>query len=329
MTAVSPMTIEALPRGERAALEAEVFDLVDFLSDPRRDDPDQYEVIKTRLDCVKFVTQAIERAYSKGEVRAMQKWFRQMTDPVLGLSNTCYRARVWPEGYPGDFRTLEGIYSNTPVGVGLAAHLDRYSLSSTLAVAIRSRLRKLTELLTDRQREERGLSSWLNLACGPCRELEWLPPPDNGRTVVRCVDTDPNALQYAAATVLAQSDVEPHLIHDNAFAFTDAARNNQRFGPLSTIYSAGLFDYIPSKRLVAVIRGLFNSLGRDGMLIAPFKEQLYYDTFDYHWYSKWHYFLQRSESEYRSILAESGIPHDAISLERDESGVILFFVIRR
>lgn len=328
MTVTDRLTADAPHRLRHNALEREVLELVDFLSEPRRNDPDQYEVIKTRIDCVNFVTQAFEREHEVAEVRRMRRWFRQVTDPVLSSSNTCRRARVWPEGYPGDFRTLEGIYANTPVGDGLAQHLDRYSLSSTLAVAIRSRLRRMTELLTSRQQEEGGSCHWLNLACGPCRELLSLAAPDAGQTIVHCVDTDPNALHYARI-LLAQSPVATDFIPDNALEFDDAHRNIDRFGPLSTIYSAGLFDYIKSERLVSLLGGLYDSLQPDGVLIAPFKEQRYYDTFDYHWYSKWHYFKQRSEDEYRSILAKAGVPDDAISLERDESGVILFFVVRR
>lgn len=328
MTASLPVSVAAQPHAIPEILEREVAELMQFLADPRRNDPDQYEVIKTRMDCVKFITQNIEREYPGGQVRRMQKWFRQETDPIFSLSNTCRRARVWPEGYPGDFRTLEGIYANEPIGHGIAAHMDRYSLSSTLAIAIRSRLRKMKALLSKRQLEEDGDSSWLNLACGPCRELETLLLPDGRRPRVYCVDTDPNALEHAAG-LLAQSPINATFIEDNAFAFTDAAQNFARFGRFSTIYSAGLFDYIGSDRLVGLLRGLYESLQTDGVLIAPFKEQQYYDTFDYHWYSRWNYFLQRSEDDFRSFFTEAGIPDDAISMERDESGVILFFKIRR
>lgn len=52
-------------------------------------------------------------------------------------------------------------------------------------------------------------------------------------------------------------------------------------------------------------------------------------TFDYHWLCRWHFFLQRPESEFRAAFAAAGIPSEAISAERDETGVLLFFTVRR
>lgn len=312
-----------------ALLRREVSDLLAFLAHPKRNEPEQYEVIKTRLDCLRFVTQIVERECANAaDLRGWQEWFRTETDSYFSLSNTCKRARVWPEGFPGDFRTLEGIYANAPIGEGLAAHLDRYSISSTLAIAIRSRLRKLGELLQERASSETTSANWLNLACGSCRELLSASSPQAERITVHYVDTDPNALAYAK-TLLSEKNIQANFITESAFRFINAERNRKRFGDFSLIYSAGLFDYIPSDRLVKLLKALYESLQPGGVLITPFKEMRYYETFDYHWFSNWHHFLQRSEDDFRSIFKEAGMADDAISMERDESGVILFFTVRK
>ena len=68
-----------------------------------------------------------------------------------------------------------------------------------------------------------------------------------------------------------------------------------------------------------------NNYSKDG--IQPFKEKLYYDTFEYHWYAKWNYFFQRTKKDFDQILKDSGIPQNEIKMERDDSGVILFYVV--
>ena len=310
-------------------LKREVSDLLRFLSEPERNEPNQYEVIKTRLDCMRFITEIVEKEINDTkELRTLQKWFRENTESCLSLSNTCRRARTWPEGFPGDFRTLEGIYLNEPIGDGLAAHLDRYSISSTLAVAIRSRLRKLSNKLQEYVLSESTSANWLNLACGPCRELLSISFPQSKNITVHCVDSDPNALEYAKK-LTSGINVQVKFINENVFGFINAENNIKRFGSISTIYSAGLFDYISSDKLIKLINALYNSLQSGGVLLAPFKEKRYYKTFDYHWYSKWHYFLQRSEDDFRDIFKKAGIPNSSISMERDESGVILFYTIRK
>ena len=239
-----------------------------------------------------------------------------------------FRARRWPEGYPGDFRTLEAVYANCPAGEGVALHLDRYFLSRSLAVAVRSRLRLLTRLLDQRAAEEGAGGRWLNLACGPCRELLTLSSPSNGR-LIHCVDSDANSLRYASTLLAGCAPGDLQFTSENAYRFVNSTRTPEKYGQLSTIYSAGLFDYIPCDKLAPLIRGLYDCLVPGGLLIAPFKNRHCYETFDYHWFVQWHYFYRRSEADFRAVFAQAGISPEAIAVQRDDSGVLLFFTIRR
>jgi hypothetical protein len=54
-----------------------------------------------------------------------------------------------------------------------------------------------------------------------------------------------------------------------------------------------------------------------------------YEAFDYHWFTKWHFFYQRNEADFRAVFSDAGIPPNAMSVERDETGVLLFFTIRK
>lgn len=313
-------------------LAKETAALLQFLHDVEGKENFAYEVIESRLDYFKAVTQSIEAELrdDREQLRAFRNWFKQESEPIFRQSQLMTRARTWPEGYPGDYVTLEKVYTNN-VGsdtvVGTA--LDRYFTSRTLAVAVRSRLRKMAELLNRRAAEETGAANWLNLACGSCRELLSVARRDD-RTVW-CLDQDPNALNYAAELLRQNGKLTAnmHFETENAFKLANHQENIARFGQLTTIYSAGLFDYIQTEELVALLSQLYLSLADGGALIAPFKDRQRYDTFDYHWVAKWHFFLQRTEEEFEQIMLRAGVPADKLSVERDDSGVILFFVAKK
>jgi hypothetical protein len=338
---VSPSTFQPLgpvPAAEHrhtslgipTSLRSEVANFVDFLSDPRRNDADQYPVVQARFDAMKFATQEIERSgeFEHEQLNLMRDWFRSETDPVILRGRMLNRVRRWPEGYPGDYKTLESFYANEPAGDGLPRHLDTYTLGRTLAVAVRSRIRKLGQYVHEQAERETTAGNWLNLACGSSRELLTVRTgcPD---TVVHLLDTDANALSFSEQMLANKLPFKLQLHHENALRFVEADRNIRRFGRFTMIYSAGLFDYIPTDKLVRLLAGLYGSLADGGLFVTPFKDRRRYETFDYHWVAKWNYFFQREEAEFRSILADAGIPDDAIRAERDESGVIIFYSITK
>lgn len=291
--------------------------------------PHHYEVAEARWDCLKFAVQSVEREWrgSSEHLKELQAWFRQTTEPVLGQGRILQRARTWPEGYPGDYVTLELVYANEPNGEGLARILDRIFLSRTLAVAVRSRLRKLAQSLVVRATEETTTSNWLNLACGSCRELLSVPVRED--RAIHCVDSDPNALNYARQLLSKRTNETLHFHTENAFRLVNPRRNIQRFGEFTTIYSAGLFDYLNDETLSRLLAGLYGSLAKGGVLIAPLKDATRYETFDYHWAAKWDFFFQRTEASFLRIFEVAGIPVADTTVKRDESGVILFFQARR
>jgi SAM-dependent methyltransferase len=273
------------------------------------------------------VTQMIDAqlAYDPDQLKALQAWFREASDPVFQKSPLMTRTRAWPEGYPGDYVTLEAVYQKKPWAKhGVGRFLDEYFLRSTLAVGVRSRMRKLTTLLNYRAKIEKSGGNWLNIACGPCRELLSIPCK-RGRTTW-CIDTDEQSLLYAQKTLGERPGEKIVYLHENAFRLVKADRNLQRFGELTTIYSVGLFDYIDTEKLVKLLASLYESLAPGGALIGSFKDKYRYDTFDYHWLVKWDFFFQRSEPECFSLFDEAGIPTTHLTMVRDDSGVILFFI---
>ncbi|HEY8426979.1 MAG TPA: class I SAM-dependent methyltransferase [Sandaracinaceae bacterium] len=308
-------------------------EVADFLALLQRDQEDSrlfYQTIEARLEYLKSLVRGLQVRYrhEPSYLAHLREWFKQQTDTAFSKSRLMHRARTWPEGYPGDYLTLEAVYNEAAEGSGAAYALDRYFLSRPLAVAVRARLRMLSRLLAERAVVETGGARWLNLAAGSCRELLDLPAAAEPRKIL-CVDRDPNALAYAR--MLLENRSRDAIRHENGdpLHFANAKQNVERYGRFTTIYSAGLFDYLRSERLVPLIAGLYESLARGGVLIAPFKDAARYETFDCHWLVNWDAFVQRHEHDIRQLFLAAGVPPNYLTVTRDESGVILFFVALR
>jgi len=311
-------------------LSAQVHELNRFVQELDPESDRAYELLESRLDGIRLLTARLERqgVVNSSNSESLRDWFKAQVAPWLMQSRLMHRATTWPEGYPGDFVTLESVYAREASGQGLARLVDQYFLSRTLAVAVRSRRNELAKILEERARIEGGAGRWLNIACGPCRELT-LILDRAAASVVYCVDSDPNALKHAASLLERGTNWYFEFIEENAFRFVNAKRTVQRYGSLSTIYSAGLFDYIATDKLVPIIAALYEALAPGGALIAPFKDRDHYETFDYHWLAKWTYFYQRRKVEFDEVFRLADVPESAIKVTRDESGVLLFYVITK
>lgn len=307
-------------------------ELMEFLQRHPWADFDQYEVFAVRMEYFKKITQYIDEELRDrpDELSRLQQLFRQESEPIFQTSGLMTRARSWPGGYPGDYETLEAIYNRTPfVEHGLGNYLDRYFLASTLAVAVRWRLRKLIELLNQRAETEGEDAVWLNVASGSCREL--LSVPGKRRRTVWCLDSDARSLDYARNLLRYRygGGERMEFVCQNALRLVRPDANRRQFGRITTCYSAGLFDYIDTPKLARLLGGLYQSLAEGGVLIATFKDCERYDTFDYHWLVEWHFFLQRTLSECYDVFDLAGIPREQIRMERDATGVILFFLVTK
>ena len=283
---------------------------------------------------------ALTAAATEGSIeltREMQKEFRERTSHLVKDCSFITHARTWPAGYAGDYRILDDMYTylhrkeidpeNTPMDFWTS-----YIQSCTLVRAVRCRMRRLRELLTARVETEPTEGNWLNVACGPCRELLDVPARKNTTAKIYCLDQDPASLTYAME-LLGRGDcpnaASVEFVEGNALRLVDPKKTHTTYGPLTTIYSAGLFDYLSTSSVTKLIHGLYDALAPGGLLIMPFKDKDRYDTFDYHWLMEWHFFLQRSQAEFAQIIQNAGIPDDKWTVERDESGVILFFIAHK
>ena len=267
-------------------------------------------------------------------IRDAQVRFRIKTDPILSKSHCIHRVRTWPQGYQGDYKTLESIYRNTPLSEGIGYYLDLCCLDFPLGVAVRNRIEKLEGMLRE-ELQKRTSPSVLNIACGSCREVfELATEIEQSGARFTCIDLDNDALAFAANR-LSYTNISPVtsdqviLRKYNAVRMFDHEMNMNEFGMQDIIYSVGLFDYLPTDFLTNLLRALYKMIKPGGKLIASFKDTERYRSQEYHWIFDWDGFLQRNEEDFRNILFDAGIPVSAITETREDSGVIIFYLIEK
>lgn len=297
-------------------------------------DPKEYpekllNVVTIALNDMSYVCEDFERGvgYDKSVIKDAQVKFREKTNPILSKSYCINRSRTWPQGYQGDYKTLEAVYRNIPLSEGIGYYIDLYLLNAPLAEAVRNRIKELEEIL----REEilkREQPSILNVACGSCRELMGLSKEiKSSQARFICVDNDNDALAFAQSR-LSYTDILPQieLYKYNAHRMFDHESNMIEFGTQDIIYSVGYFDYLPDDFLVKMLNALYMLLNPGGKLIAAFKDANRYKAQPYHWIVDWDGFLQRNEDYFDRLLTQAGIPGGALSVTREKSGVIIFYV---
>jgi SAM-dependent methyltransferase len=273
--------------------------------------------------CEQFENSVNDEAAIKAERVA----FRDKTDPILSKSYGVNRARTWPQGYQGDYKTLEFAYRNTPMSEGIGYYLDKYMLSVTVAVAVRERMRKLAELLKT-EMINRQQPKVLNIACGSCREMhEIVPEIEKSRAHFKCIDLDSDALNFALnrLSYAGLSSERAEFIQYNALRLFDYETAVSAFGMQDIIYSVGYFDYLPDDFLVKLLNTLFLMLNPGGKLIAAFKDANRYRSQAYHWLVDWDGFLQRTQDDFERLFRQAEIPSSALSMTRVRSGVIIFY----
>lgn len=279
---------------------------------------------------VKHACETFEKAVANERtiIKDAQHRFREKTQKIF--STTYFnRARLWPQGYQGDYVMLDYLYKNDPSSdSAIGYYLNTYLLATALAVAVRERKETLRELLRDELQGGKTIKV-LDIACGSCQEVVELAPDIlKSEATFTFVDYDSDALQFSSVRLSQVGLVPAHVDfrHYNALKLVNAERNRGEFGVQDVIYSVGLFDYLKDDVLSRLLSSLYNLLAPGGKLIISFKDCNRYSTFIYHWLIAWDGFLQRTEEDVWKLFEKTGIPITAVSTKPERSGVITFFI---
>lgn len=302
---------------------------------PEESPEELFRSVKEAIDEVLTVCKEFERSVQdKNIIRDAQIRFREKTNHILSKSYFINRARTWPLGYQGDYKMLESIYRNTPLSEGIGYSLDLALLNAQLASSVRNRLKKLEYLLKE-ELTIRQKPSVLNIACGSCREVfELAHEIEKSGAEFTCIDLDNDALAFAAnrlsyTSISPVSSKQVNLRKYNAIRMFDHELNMSEFGKQDIIYSVGFFDYLQSDFLKNLFKALYEMLNPGGILVTSFKDANRYRQQDYHWLVDWDGFLQRTEEDFWSIFSSAHIPFSSIKELREESGVIVFYVVTK
>ncbi len=315
-----------------AATDDLIVDLDTFernINDGATDPASIMDSIKASLDG--FLEKAKELESNIQDAALLKKVrtaFHQKTNHLISKSYLLNRARTWPQGYQGDYKTLETVYRNMPMASGIGYYFDLIALNATLAEGVRNRIRMLQGFLKE-ELNNRINPKVMSIACGSCRELmELAPDIEQASAQLVCIDNDEDALQYAQGRLSytgAISNIE--FLKYNALRLFDVEIAERDFGTQDIIYSAGLFDYLDSDFLVKIFNSLYALLKKSGKIIAPFKDADKYGSQLYHWLGDWDGFQQRNEKDFHDIFSRAGIPADCITEIRDKTGSIIFYCI--
>ncbi|MFZ5906836.1 MAG: class I SAM-dependent methyltransferase [Nitrospirota bacterium] len=299
---------------------------------PEEKPEELFQVTREAIDDVlRSCAEFEQKVKDRDVIRATRIRFREKTNTVLSKSYCINRARTWPQGQQGDYKTLEIAYKNTPLSEGIGYYLDRYLLDADLGPAVRNRIEKLEGILRQELRK-REKPNVLNIACGSCREVFTLARDiEESGARFTCIDIDNDALSFSANR-LSYTNISP-LTSDqvvlrkyNALRMFDHELNVSEFGKQDIIYSVGFFDYLESEFLARLFNSLYRLLNPGGLLITSFKDARRYRHQDYHWIVDWDGFLQRTEEDFFRIFADADIPKSSITETREDSGVIVFYL---
>jgi hypothetical protein len=78
-----------------------------------------------------------------------------------------------------------------------------------------------------------------------------------------------------------------------------------------------------------LLNASYNLLKPGGKLIVSFKNARRYRYSVFHWLVDWDGFLQRTEEDFWNIFSMAKIPESSITETREDTGIIVFYVITK
>ena len=290
--------------------------------------------------CRKFESQ---KYVSNEDIALARQEVREIARPFVSGGPFGKEITTWPRG-PGSSTAMRLVYEGLVLpSYSVNAHYSEWYLRTRdLAHAVRSRKDTLRDLLkqeillaASRAPDDDDVINMLDLANGPIQSMKELlhsrqiPSTATKRICYRGYDTDEMVQQDNA--IWAEENGETIL--PDAFNFNvgnalkEPFKGDAKDSYNDVVFSTGFFDYLPNSLLMRLWKKCFKSLKPGGALIVSLKDSNKYHPQPYHYLVAWDQFKQRDESQFSDLLAEAGLlPEHTI---RDQTGIILFYVVRK
>jgi SAM-dependent methyltransferase len=226
-----------------------------------------------------------------------------------------------PRGYAGDFEIIDRIYTSWLSPDPRLARWDRYFHAQPAPRAVRNRKVFFKTLLAGQTGgPTRRPALVLNIGSGPARDVfEFLSERPNAPLCLHCVDLDPQAVAHGLSLCSAFAD-KAH------FECRNALRLRPSCG-YELIWSAGLFDYLPDRLFVALVRRFYPFVEPGGELVignfSPRNPSRAYMELLAEWYLE-----HRTPAQLRQLATAAGVPAAAICVDQEPEGVNLFLRLK-
>ena len=169
------------------------------------------------------------------------------------------RLQVWPKGFPGDFETIEYLCDAKNRSEKNTIHYfsEYYALNCPVAQQHRNKIYHQAQQILNQIVGGSRKPSILSLACGGCRDIRSIKNylVDTPFSLV-LNDFDKEALDFSQKELKSLGDKCIYLL-GHSVKLINVFQNN---GPFNLIIAGGLFDYLPDKHIIFILRNAFNKL---------------------------------------------------------------------
>lgn len=273
------------------------------------------------------IAQADQEGLTRDEILAVVDPARQ----VIGRSAFGQRLQVWPRGYPGDYDTVEWIVTqrNRSPPTTFACFVEEHALASAISQQHRNKIRFQADLIrrvcNASGRTDLG-AKVLIVASGGALDLRSVadcPAVRRSRFVLN--DSDTEALQNAADGI-RDSITNVAYIAGNVFTvFREIAKH----GPFDLIITGGLFDYLPDRAAILLIRQAFQRLLASGGTFYmsnirrgnPYRVWMEY-------LENW-FLIERTEDDLQQLMALAQAEFQDLEITVDASGLTSLLTARK
>jgi extracellular factor (EF) 3-hydroxypalmitic acid methyl ester biosynthesis protein len=234
------------------------------------------------------------------------------------------RLQEWPRGYPGDFETVEYLWRqrNGAPGGQLPYFLEQYALASPIAQQHRNKIDiQAAELLaTAGNRRQGEPSRMLILAAGGCPDLRQAERALADHSFeVTLLDQDREALAFGASQLRRVRD-RVTLVCANVVRGLSSVGKQGRF---DLVLAGGLFDYLPDRVAISVLRTARQRLLAPGgrMIFTNIGCGNAYQTW-IEYLAEW-FLIHRSDREVAELCMSAGFNPEAVQVDSDRTGLTL------
>ena len=228
------------------------------------------------------------------------------------------RAQEWPQGYQGDFQTINQIIEQQNLcEPGTLGHaIEAFFLDSDICQQHISKVKAQSNLIKETLFLKRS-PSILSIGCGTSADLkENIPALKAAKASITLIDIDEKAIEHSMDALRPIQD-QVNAIQGNVFKVAKRMRESY-----DLILIGGVFDYLDDRLVRSVLRSLYRNLSSDGVLFFtniraknPYRLHMEY-------LSDW-VLIERSADDLLDLMEQAGCDMNKAMIKKDETGLSL------